>query len=55
MCEDLLEGSGSGILCVSVGSGCKQVRVQAGPDVVFNVLENQPLEAGGNTPVTVKC
>ncbi len=40
-----MEGSGDVILCGSVGSECKLVRVQAGWDVVFDVLENQFLKA----------
>ncbi len=40
-----MEGSGDGILCGSVGSECKLMRVQAGWDFVFDVLENQFLKA----------
>ncbi len=40
-----MEGSGDGVLCGSVGSEYKLVRVQAGWDVVFDVLENQFLKA----------
>ncbi len=40
-----MEGTGYGTLCGSVGSECKLVRVMAGLDVVFDVLENQFLKA----------
>ncbi len=45
VCEDWVEGSGDDILCGLVCSECKLLRVQAGWDVVFDVLENQFLKA----------
>lgn len=36
-----MEGNGDGILCGSVGSECKLVRVHAGSDVVLDGLEKQ--------------
>lgn len=45
VCKYWVEGSGDGILCGSVGSKSKLVRVQAGWDVVLDVLENQFLKA----------
>lgn len=40
-----MEGSGYGILLGSVGSECRPLRVQAGWDVLFDVLERQFLKA----------
>ncbi len=40
-----MEGCGYNILCGSLGSECKLVRVQADWDVVFDVLKNQFLKA----------
>ena len=43
--EDRVEGSRCGRLCGSVVSESIMVRVQAGRDVIFDVLENKLLKA----------
>ena len=46
MCKDWVRGSGYGILCGLVGSESILVSVQGDRNDVFDVLENQFLEAG---------
>ena len=49
-----MKGSGYCILCGSVGSESILTRVQAGRDVVFDVLENQFLLGTGGMVAVLK-